>query len=137
MAIKAVWKTNFLPVLKINVTIDIETLAWGLQDILNETNSSIRWKKKKKSKYGQNCRSQQTRSWQICLQWLIFVLIRESCKNIPVILNNILVGIVRETLTIWFVTQHSICRHISMYLFLYLLITFFFLQYMCYSRVMK
>lgn len=94
-------------------------------------------KKKKKSKYGQNCRSQQTRSWQICLQWLIFVLIRESCKNIPVILNNILVGIVRETLTIWFVTQHSICRHISMYLFLYLLITFFFLQYMCYSRVMK
>lgn len=47
MAIKAVWKTNFLPVLKINVTIDIETLAWGLQDILNETNSSIRWKKKK------------------------------------------------------------------------------------------
>lgn len=94
-------------------------------------------KKKKKSKYGQNCQSQQTRSWQICLQWLIFVLIRESCKNIPVILNNILVGIVRETLTIWFVTQHSICRHISMYLFLYLLITFFFLQYMCYSRVMK
>lgn len=52
MAIKAVWKTNFLPVLKINVTIDIETLAWGLQDILNETNSSIRWKKKKKVNMG-------------------------------------------------------------------------------------